>query len=153
MLRLTNIGNGPAVDVDVKVVFEGYDSDASQTRQVKTGLFLPGESYRFYLRQPGGHIMLMDTAASTFRRIVVTGKLSDSLGKKHEVNEESETLKDYWDALQASGQALEQDPLERIADAVTEMNSRQGSDRLSRYMDSVFRGPPATQDGQESSSE
>ena len=124
-LRLTNVGLGPALDVRVKVVFEGIEGTPSDEREWRSSLFAPGEFHEFLppQRNEGGHVS-MDELTTDYRRVAVKGTAKDSLGRTHTVDEASDDLNEWWQVLKASGQRMDQDYLKRIADEITEIRKK-----------------------------
>jgi hypothetical protein len=119
-MRLSNVGQGPALDVRVDVIFEGRGDVGDEHRAWRTGLFVPGEAHDFSTPEA----VDLDELTSKYRRLAVKGQMKDSLGRSHEVDEVSDDLREMWQTLKASGQIVDVDYLKKIADAIESINKK-----------------------------
>jgi hypothetical protein len=127
-LTLGNVGQGPALDVQIEVIFEGRGDVESEHRRWRTDLFAPGESHDFLTPKTAD----LDELTSKYRRVAVKGGMKDSLGHPHKVDEASDDLEEMWQTLKASGQVMDQDYVKKIADAAKKLAD--AAERISRKL-------------------
>ena len=84
ILRMTNVGKGPAMDIDATVSF----SPSSEVRYWKQNMMAPDEFHRILL--PDGNI---DTVCEKAAKITIKGNYRDILGQTFSIDEEVDTKK------------------------------------------------------------
>jgi len=119
-LRLSNVGQGPALDVKVRVVLVARDGgEGDDDRLWRCSLFVPGENHEFLPPDAESKVYLtVDELVQRYRCLALRGTMRDSLGNSIRVDEESGDLEETWGAMKASHQRVEQDQMKKIADAV-----------------------------------
>jgi hypothetical protein len=122
-LRITNVGVGPAIDVDLTLACEPHQAGAAYVRTWRAPLLVPGESRLFDAAtvdypETDGTQMRMDEFGAAFAHVTVTGHMRDAFGTTHEVDEVIEYLAEWWTAAKAAHQLRPSDPADRIASAV-----------------------------------
>jgi len=118
---LTNIGSGPAVDVELKIVYTPTADDDDVTRGWSTRLIVPGKRHVFmpplnaHGQAPG-----FEEFAGAYRAIRVVGTYRDRFGAEHELEEH---VSDVAAAQRLGAEAMhlfEADAVERAADQLNE---------------------------------
>ena len=113
-LRVCNAGVGSAVGVDVSLSAE----PGSLNIVYKAPVLAPGEGQSFIVRDSGGTVeaeLRRLVHILKYKRILLTGKCQDALGKEHEVVDILE-LQDYSDAFYSGFWHSPPDELKRMAD-------------------------------------
>ncbi len=149
-LRLTNVGQGVALDVDVRIVFEPAEGSSypQQERRWQAAVVAPGERRDF--RPPSRRVvssegettlggpLSMEDLAREYASILVGGEMRDSLNNKHAIDERVTDLAELHALRQLEGSWGGGSPLE---EGVRQLNEHLSSiDRhLSNLVD-VGRG-------------
>jgi hypothetical protein len=106
--RVRNVGQGPALDVDVKLTFEpAPDSDADPVvREWRTTVIAPGEHRDFMPPED----LDMEPLARKWNVITLTGQATDAAGSTHTVDEATADLLEQQRRIAALGMLWEEDP-------------------------------------------
>lgn len=105
-----NVGPGPALDVDIAVVFEPLPNNERLTRRWTASVIAPGESREFLPPRKGqSQSMRTKDLAATYSSIRLTGNYLDALGKQHVADD---VLPDIaaWVEVTHAAQARWRDP-------------------------------------------
>lgn len=118
---LTNTGQGPAIDVNVRLIYKATRAVAGTTTEYtwRAHTIAPGERHEFYPpmvedEQP----TTIDQLVDHFSEFRVRGEMKDSMDTVHSVDLELDRFKEYRDIEQESGHARSLDPATRTADAL-----------------------------------
>jgi hypothetical protein len=121
-VRLSNIGQGAASNVDVELRFEPAPAAnlPAERRRWVAARILPGEHQYF---APPGELNMHDFAAR-YQRVVLSGTLEDSSGKLHPVEASTPSLRELWERAQRAQQRWAQDPAEAAIQELPELRRR-----------------------------
>lgn len=114
LLRMANVGKGPAIDVKAEISF----SPSNETRLWEQGTMSPDESIRIFL--PDGSL---DRVCETAARIMVKGDYMDIFGQKFRIDKEIDT-KEFIENMKQLRQIIEPDVsriLRQINDELREL--------------------------------
>jgi hypothetical protein len=113
LLRVTNAGPGPALNVDVQLSLHPDGLVRHWTAPVVTS----GESHDFLPdpteAAPNGRTHL-DELTEAFEEVRLRGTCSDALGKQHPVADKL-NLREYWRLLREVQETVPQEPLQDMA--------------------------------------
>jgi len=117
VLRVTNAGPGPALDVNIRIALE----PGGQERPWHAPVVAPGEHHEF-IPDPDGPNGLMDLDAltakySTYR---LRGTYKDALGTAHTVDE-SFDIREFWETTKAVEHLMPEDHVRDIAKALKKL--------------------------------
>jgi len=99
LLRMINVGKGPAIDVKARITF----SPSNESRLWEQGTMSPNESIRVFL--PEGNL---DKVCETAARITVKGEYMDIFGQQFRIDEEIDT-KEFIENMKQLQQIIEPD--------------------------------------------
>jgi hypothetical protein len=122
MARVTNVGQGPALDVDVELAFEPAP-DSGAKRVVKgwrANVIAPGEHHDF---QPPEDVDL-EPLVRSWNRITLNGRMEDASGAKHKVDEETTDLLELWKRIKELGILWTEDPARVTARETKEIRKK-----------------------------
>lgn len=107
VVAITNVGQGPAIDVDVALVFEPIEKDApAPERHWRTGVLAPGEVQLVVPPHAGEGVMHFEELGRQYRTVRLTGTLVDSLGVRRPVHDEIQDVAEIWELNRAAGLVL-----------------------------------------------
>jgi hypothetical protein len=146
--EVINVGPGPALDVDVQVIFiPKPGSDVSEDRRRwQTNLLATGEGHHFLTVSPSDRrVITTDKLAEMYERIELAGTARDALGRTHDVHDCLDDLAG-WRELQAASLMHWQHPdsERRLADALADDFKKPLTDAVAalRQVDSAIRAIP-----------
>jgi len=113
--RLVNVGQGPALDVNVTLQFPRRDESGWEERKWQAAVMPPGEIHDFFPPGRTEDINSMEDFARAFREIVVTGTMRSSLEEDVAVNETSGDLQEWFEMSAAVQHLWEEEPTRMIA--------------------------------------
>lgn len=113
ILRMTNVGKGPAMDIDATVSF----SPSNEVRYWKQNMMSPDEFHRILL--PDGNI---DTVCEKAQKITMKGNYRDILGQAFYIDEEINT-REFIGEIQQLPQLIEPDLGRLVSDIKDELRS------------------------------
>jgi hypothetical protein len=119
-INLSNVGPGPALDVEVTVRFEplGGQEPARIERRWVANVMAPGQERQFLPVDDAGTLMDTETLASRFSRVRLSGTMRDALGNERVVADETSDLA-HWRKLTGEAKVRWQaDPEKRLAEAL-----------------------------------
>jgi hypothetical protein len=118
-VAIKNVGPGPALAVDVELIFDPADQKAQLTiRRYRQNVLAPGEQQAF--APPGALDGNLDTLPRTYRAIRLTGSMKDASGQGHVVNETYDNLAEWRDLLHNANRLWSPpEPERRLADALS----------------------------------
>lgn len=134
MLRVVNVGPGPAIDVDAELRLEPGEWAKRWTASV----IVSGQHEDFYPHADGESskpILRLTPMAETYQHFRIVGSCKDTTGTRHEVDERFD-MREWWTFTTESGHAFEEDwakksagQLEKIAKELHRWNSDRSHDR------------------------
>jgi hypothetical protein len=94
-----NVGPGPALDIDVQLIFEPRDDGgtARDERRWRRNLLAPGEQKDFL--PPGGLNDSLNHLPQQFQHVRLVGSMKDATGKVHPVDEVFANLPEWREML------------------------------------------------------
>lgn len=105
LITVRNVGEGPALDVQAKLTFEGHGDGREvafhSVSEDQTHSFMPP-------RNAGNELMRMDELTAVSDRVTLRGKMHDALGNEHPINE-SIALAETWEITKLSHRRLDPD--------------------------------------------
>lgn len=116
-LAIRNVGPGPALGVDVKLIYETVDSDQDPPeRRWRRNVMASGEQFEFF--PPGGaNASSIDALSATYKAVRLVGTMEDATGSHHKVEESLGDLADWRQVLEeAQVRWTASDPERRLAD-------------------------------------
>jgi hypothetical protein len=122
---ICNLGLGPALDVDVTMVFVPRDAAADLsglqfvTRRWRTRLVAPGERERFTPpMDAAGDPLRMGELARVFRSVRLAGTCRTTFGETVKIEEELVDLGELWELAKGSKHLVDNDPTQGIIDGL-----------------------------------
>jgi hypothetical protein len=99
LLRITNAGPGPALNVQVQLALE----PEGPVRRWANPLIAQGESHDFdpLPDRPGPQLVTLDDLTATYHTLRLCGHFFDALGNRHEVNEPVD-VREFWELTKAA---------------------------------------------------
>ena len=100
MWRVSNVGPGPAMDVDLQIAPE----PGGQPRRWKEPVVMPGEGHDFIPatgQGSGSEAFLLDNQTKLYAALRLTGSYRDALGDQHGVDERFD-IRAWWEFKKAS---------------------------------------------------
>jgi hypothetical protein len=142
-VRLTNVGPGPAMNIQAAITSEPNGFEISWHAHVVA----PNEAHDFIPTPPGepeAQLGYLDRLTERYDRIRLDASYSDALGKSHETHESIE-IREWWGSLKSAGHLVTQDypaetvkELAKIGTAVGKIASEAAKERLRLQL---LRGP------------
>ncbi|MDQ6804450.1 MAG: hypothetical protein M3065_05690 [Actinomycetota bacterium] len=98
-VEVKNVGQGPALDVDVELAFEPMQGSSSpgEVRRWRRNLIDLAEGHWFMPSGADGGFLDIHSFAAAFTQLTLTGTMRDALGEIHQVHERFEDLPGYRD--------------------------------------------------------
>jgi hypothetical protein len=128
-----NVGTGPALDIDVRLIFEPRPEAQVERGELhwRRSLLAPGDSVDF--KPPGDLGFNIQRLPEEYQDIRLKGRMTDATGKGHEVDEVLPDLPERWH-LPPEGQRYRKTPERELADAFAHHlgGLRDAIDRLNR---------------------
>ncbi|HVE45961.1 MAG TPA: hypothetical protein VNA57_04345 [Acidimicrobiales bacterium] len=123
LVRVVNVGLGPAFDVRLRLVFEATPASGRPTteREWRTPLLAPGHHQDFDVSGPGGVPVTFTDLPKEFSRIRLIGTMSDGLGNSSSIDETMSDLADWVQRINSAEALLPIDHLEKAADSLEEI--------------------------------
>jgi hypothetical protein len=119
LVRVVNVGPGPALDVALTVRFDAGEGRESIERSWSTSVMAPGEHRDFFPPDPAQSIPDLKELAARYGRIELRGGCRDALGAEHTIRDELEDLVAWQQALHEARLRWEHpDPEKRLVRAI-----------------------------------
>lgn len=122
---VTNTGQGPAIDVNVKLIYKATRAVAGTTTEYtwRAYTIAPGERHEFYPPMvEDEHSTKIDELVAHFSEFRVRGEMKDSMGTTYLVDVKLDRFKEYRDIEKESGHNRPVDPATRTADSLTSVS-------------------------------
>jgi hypothetical protein len=134
-VKVSNVGPGPALDVDISISFEPVDVEKHETiiRRWTTSVMASGESREFLPTKPGGtaEALHMPELASTYAAVRLSGHLLDAVGRPHQAEDVIDDIATWRHLVSESlVRWRHPDPERRNADAMAEQLDHKFGRRL-----------------------
>jgi hypothetical protein len=113
LLRVTNAGPGPALNVDVQLALH----PDGPVRRWAVPVVAAGESHDFIPDPSGGAPngrLHLDVLTDAFGELRLQGTCADALGKSHAVEDKLD-VREYWRLLKEVQETVPHEPLEEMA--------------------------------------
>jgi hypothetical protein len=123
LLRMTNVGKGPALDIKITISFLPGNIE----RSWRQSMMAPSEINRILL--PDGNI---DTVCEKAAKITVKGNYSDIFGQSFKIDENIDT-KEFIDEMKQLSQLVEPDLQRLVSDIKDEMQALTSEIKRIRY--------------------
>jgi hypothetical protein len=141
-IRVTNVGVGPAIDVDVRVrLVPGDDWD----KRVVAAVLAPGEHKDLVTRPTtSGPVLRLSELSSRYQSIHVTGTCRDALGETQAINSLFD-IREWWEVTQAASIHWKRDPMDElvkhVGNAASSLEGVEGELRHARLSSAHETGP------------
>lgn len=113
-IAVVNVGTGPALNVDVVLIFEAAAGTDVQ-RRWRASAVAPSEEHLFLAPQtPDGKPMYRNDLVGAFSRIRLSGSMEDGLRNRVAVDEVVDDLAEWAKLLEDADQRWVEDPMDRI---------------------------------------
>jgi hypothetical protein len=129
LLRVTNAGPGPALDVDVRLMLE----PGGHERRWQTPVVAPGEHHEFIPapeEEPNG-LLGLDALTAKYSTYRLRGTYSDALGALQAIDETLD-LRDFWETTKAAQHLQPDDHVRDIAKALKTV-----ADEMRKWTESI----------------
>lgn len=119
-INVANVGPGPALHVDLSLVFEPHDPSKHERdeRRLKANVLAPGEEHQFLPLTRERSVMHTEEFAATFARIALTGTMRDALGNSEQVEDRLDDLAERRRLLEEAKVRFLAEPEKRLAEAI-----------------------------------
>jgi len=128
--RLVNVGQGPALNVDTKIVFRRKGVSGAEERIWKASVMPPGDQHDF-LPPEVQQIKSMEHFARVYSEVRVTGTMRSSIGDTIEVDETTDDLWEWYEMSAAASHVWEEEwsrkmpkELEKIRKALEQIQKK-----------------------------
>lgn len=121
LTRLVNTGQGPALDVDVKLAFHRRDGSAVIERAWKSNFMPPGERHEFIEPDELGDIQSTEALARVCSEITVKGSMKSSLGDVVSVDESTGDLQEWFEMTKEALHLWEEEPRRKVPKEMEKM--------------------------------
>jgi hypothetical protein len=120
-----SVGPGPALDIDVRLIYEPTDPNADPSeRPWRRNLLASGEQLEFF-STGGANATNIDSLSATHKAIALKGSMRDATGTEHIVDERFDDLAEWRQVLEAASLRMPSEPDQRLARALgKELNSQ-----------------------------
>lgn len=109
-LTVTNVGLGPALDVEVTLAFVPRRSGPEEVRVWRPPVLVRGQGQRFAIPAEG---LDMNAFAASYHEVLLTGKLNDTLGQRHQVDDAIRDIQERWTQTKEAKRLFSDSPLEK----------------------------------------
>jgi hypothetical protein len=133
LIVVRNVGAGPALDVDLHLLFGDTRTEGIEHRQWLAHVIAPGEPHQFL---PPEGVSDINGLVGRFPIVSLRGELRDALNQAHEVNEQM-NLQEWWLNLERSKHRWQEAPADRLVRELEE--SRKELGRMRGELTSVKR--------------
>lgn len=129
LLRVTNAGPGPALDVDVRLLLEPGVNE----RRWQTPVVAPGEQHEFVPApdEEPNDLLGLDALTAKYSAYRLRGTYKDALGANHAIDE-SLDLRDFWETTKAAQHLQPDDHVRDIARSLKRM-----ADELRKWTEGI----------------
>jgi hypothetical protein len=113
-LKLANVGQGPALELDLTITFEPIEGGSlpSDVRPWRAKVLARDEWLRFVPpRDQQGEPLHVPALGQAYNAVTVTGRMRDALGQEHEVDECVDDLAGLHELTIGAAVLVEKDPV------------------------------------------
>lgn len=113
-LKLTNVGQGPALEVELTIAFEPIEGGSlpPDVRPWRANVLARDEWLRFVPpRDQQGNPLRVPALGQAYKAVTVKGQMHDALGQEHEVDERVGDLAGLHDMAVGAAVVVEKDPV------------------------------------------